>query len=47
MGGVSDSLDCPWDEGWEKPLRPWEPSPLRAGRIQYLVKNTQFKDFKK
>jgi len=34
MGGVSDPLDCPWDEGWEKPLKPWEPSPLRAGRSQ-------------
>jgi len=38
-GRVSDPLDCPWDEGWEKPLKPWEPSLLKARRSQISLGN--------
>jgi len=38
MGGVSDPLDCLWNEGWKKPVRPWEYSPLKAGEARRYLK---------
>jgi len=37
--GFSAPLDCPW----ERLLRPWEPSPFKAGEVR--SKSSEIKDF--